>query len=207
VPGAGFPQLGRPEGLGYTATVNPKTAETIVINGREVRIRPLHTEEEIGRRVGELAAEVSSTYDGGDLVVVGILKGAFVFLADLLRRLEMPCRCDFMALGSYGSGTVSSGKVDTLLDLRLPVAGRDVLVVEDIVDTGRCLRFALDRIQREDPRSLRVCTLLDKPSRRVIDVPLDWVGFTVPDRFIVGYGIDLDERFRDLPYLACLEGM
>ncbi|MEE9277359.1 MAG: hypoxanthine phosphoribosyltransferase, partial [Dehalococcoidia bacterium] len=136
---------------------------------------------------------------------VGLLKGAFVFMADLVRRLSVSCRCDFLAFQSYGAGTVSSGEARLVHDLTLPLAGADVLIVEDIVDTGITLRAAIERVRREHPRSLRTCTLLNKPSRREGEVPLDYVAFTVPDRFIVGYGIDWKERFRALPYIAYVE--
>jgi hypoxanthine phosphoribosyltransferase len=179
----------------------------VVVEGREVTILPLHTEEEIARCVSGLAEQVSRDYEGKDLVTVGVLKGAFVFTADLVRRLTVPCRSDFLALGSYGSRSVSSGEVELLLDLRIPLRGRDVLVVEDIVDTGLSLQYALERVRREEPGSLKVCALLDKPSRRKVEVPVDYVGFTVPDRFLVGYGLDWNERFRHLPYVGYVEGL
>jgi hypoxanthine phosphoribosyltransferase len=185
--------------------VDPKAETRVVVDGREVTIVPLLTEEEIAKCVSELAERVSRDYEGKELVTIGVLKGAFVFTADLVRRLTIPCRSDFMALASYGSGSVSSGRVELLLDLRIPLGGRDVLVVEDIVDTGLSLQCALERVRREEPRSLKVCALLDKPSRRRVEVPVDYVGFTVPDRFLVGYGLDWNERFRDLPYVGCLE--
>ena len=193
----------RPDRCGGTGG----TGDTEQSRGSDgVRVIELYAEEQVRSRVAELAAQISGDATG-ELVVVGILKGAFVFMADLIRQLSVPCRCDFLALQSYGARSTSSGAPRLTHDLLLPLAGRDVLVVEDIVDSGISLRASLDRIQRERPRSVRTCVLLDKPSRRTIDVPLDYVGFTVPDRFVVGYGIDWDERFRNLPFIGYVEGV
>jgi len=187
--------------------MSPEAKAKAVVGGRQVRVVPLKSEQELRQRVSELAAQISRDHAGGEIVAVGVLKGAYVFMADLVRQLTVPCRADFMALGSYGSGTETSGEVKVLLDVRIPLRGQDVLLVEDIVDTGLSLQHAIARIRRDGPRSLKVCALLDKPSRRRVEVPIDYLGFTVPDCFIVGYGIDWDERFRDLPYLGCVEGV
>lgn len=157
---------------------------------------------ELDRRVGELAARVSADYAGKQLLVVGVLKGAWVFMADLVRRLTVPVRCDFLKASSYGMGTETSGEVRLLLDLSLPAEGQDVLVVEDVIDTGTCSAWLLEHLRRKGPASLRLCTLLDKPSRRVVPVAIDYLGFTVADHFIVGYGIDCGERYRELPYVG-----
>ena len=190
----------------------PVTAAETPDERDSVRVVSLYAGDEIDGRVAELAGRISrdctaGELAGGELTVVGVLKGAFVFTADLVRKITLPCRCDFLALRSYGAGTVSSGEARITRDLSLPLADRDVLVVEDIVDTGRSLQAAVERVERERPRSVRTCALLDKPSRREVDVTLDYVGFTVADRFVVGYSIDWDERFRDLPYIGYVEGV
>ena len=170
-----------------------------------VQLVPLIAEHEIVYRLKELGHEISDDYRGLSLLAVGVLKGAFVFLADLVRQVTVPVGIDFISLSSYGSGTMSSGTIT----VRTPLAGtaqeRDVLIVEDIVDTGLSIDFLRHEFARQHARSVRVCTLLDKPSRRVVPVELDYVGFTVPDRFVVGYGIDYNEQFRDLPYIAFVE--
>ena len=167
--------------------------------------RTLISAKRLQRRVRELAKEIEAESKEADLVLVGVLRGAFVFLADLLRALELPASVDFIAVSSYGAAMASRGEVRIVHDLRAPVAGRDVVVVEDIVDTGHTLQALYRHLSAHRPRSLRSCALLDKPSRRLIDVRADWVGFTIPDAFIVGYGLDYDERFRGLPYLATLK--
>jgi hypoxanthine phosphoribosyltransferase len=160
----------------------------------------------VADRVGALAAQLSRDYAGREPILVGVLKGAWVFLADLVRHLTLPVLCDFVKLSSYGADGVSSGVVRLDLDMTLPAEGRELLIVEDIVDTGISLRWLLDRLQARRPAGLRVCTLLDKPSRRRVEVPLDYVGFTIPDRFVVGYGIDYGEWYRELPYVGYLPG-
>jgi len=162
-------------------------------------------EATILRRVGELAACISEDYRGKNLLIVGLLRGAFVFLADLVRRLTIPVEVDFLQAVSYGSGTVSSGQVRLLKDLETSVQGRDVLVVEDIVDTGLTLRYTLDTLGARNPASLRACALLDKPERRQVAVPIDYVGFTIPDRFVVGYGLDFAQKYRNLPFVGILK--
>ena len=161
--------------------------------------------DELQRRVAQLGAEISRDYEGRDLFVMGVLKGAVFFLADLMRQIDVPCEMDFMAVSSYGSLTDSSGVVRILKDLDAPIEDRDVLIVEDVVDSGLTLAYLLRSLRSRRPRSLEVCALLVKPHRRKIDLPIRYVGFEIPDRFVVGYGLDLDQRFRNLPYVAALE--
>jgi hypoxanthine phosphoribosyltransferase len=169
--------------------------------------RVLICEEQLQRRVVELAAEVSRDYDGKDVLLLGILKGAVFFLSDLMRQLEIPAEVDFMAIASYGSSTKSSGVVRILKDLDRPIDGRHVLIVEDIVDSGLTLRYLLGNLRRRNPLSLEVCALLSKRDARVVDVPVRYVGFEIPNEFVIGYGLDFDERYRSLPYVAVLTGV
>ncbi len=164
----------------------------------------LVSEEDLQRRVTELAAEVSSDYEGRDLLLVAILKGAVPFLADLMRQITVPCELDFMAVSSYGSSTDSSGVVRILKDLDVSIAGRDVLIVEDIIDSGLTLHYLLKNLNAREPESLEVCALLTKPERRRVEIPIRYVGFEIPNRFAIGYGLDLDERYRNLSYVAAL---
>ena len=161
--------------------------------------------EDLKRRVGELAAEVSRDYAGKSLVLVGVLKGAVFFVSDLMRSLEIPVEVDFMAVASYGSATRSSGVVRILKDLDAVIEGRDVLIVEDIVDSGLTLQYLLRNLAARNPSSLEVCALLVKPERRQVDLPIRYVGFEIPNRFAIGYGLDYDERYRNLPYVAALK--
>jgi hypoxanthine phosphoribosyltransferase len=156
-------------------------------------------------RVGELGRQIGDDYAGRTPMLVGVLKGAVVFLADLMRAIDAPCECDFIAVSSYGASTRSSGIVELTKDLSVPIEGRDVLIVEDIVDTGRTLAYLLRNLETRQPRTLRVCTLLDKVSRREVPVPLDYVGFAIPDEFVVGYGLDFAGLYRNLPYLGVLD--
>lgn len=160
--------------------------------------------EQIEERVGELAADISAVYAGQEVLVVGILKGAFVFCADLLRKMTVPTQVDFMAVSSYGQSTESSGVIKILKDLDTSVAGRHVLLVEDIVDSGLTLRYLRGYLEHQGPASLKVCVLLDKPSRRKTEVAVDFKGFEIPDQFIVGYGIDYAENYRHLPYIGLI---
>jgi hypoxanthine phosphoribosyltransferase len=160
--------------------------------------------DELAHRVRELAAEVSRDYEGRDLFLVGVLKGAVFFLSDLMRHLEVPCEVDFMAVSSYGSSTDSSGIVRILKDLDAPIEGREVLIVEDIVDSGLTLSYLLRTLRARNPASLEVCALLTKPERRKVELPIKYVGFEIPNRFAIGYGLDHAERFRNLPYVAVL---
>lgn len=162
----------------------------------------LLTEEQIAAKVADLAGQINRDYAGKDLLVIGILKGAFVFTADLVRALQMPCGIDFMAVSSYGSATESSGVIRILKDLDASVEGRHVLLVEDIVDSGLTLRYLREYLQHQHPASLAVCVLLDKPSRRKTQVPIEYRGFEIPDEFIVGYGIDYAEQYRYLRHIA-----
>jgi hypoxanthine phosphoribosyltransferase len=161
--------------------------------------------DDLQHRVRELAAEVSRDYAGRSLLLVGVLKGAVFFLSDFMRHLEVPCEVDFMAVSSYGSQTDSSGVVRILKDLDAPIAGRDVLIVEDIVDSGLTLSYLLRTLNARDPATLEVCALLTKPERRKVELPIRYVGFEIPNRFAIGYGLDHAERFRNLPYVAVLE--
>jgi hypoxanthine phosphoribosyltransferase len=160
--------------------------------------------DDLARRVRELAEQVSRDYADKDLVLIGVLKGAVFFLSDLMRQLSVPAEVDFMAIASYGSATKSSGVVRTLKDLDRPIEGRDVLIVEDIVDSGLTLRYLLGNLGGRNPRSLEVCTLLAKPEARVVDVPVKYVGFEIPNEFVIGYGLDYQQRYRNLPYVATL---
>jgi hypoxanthine phosphoribosyltransferase len=161
--------------------------------------------DDLARRVGELAQEVSRDYEDGDLVLIGVLKGAVFFVADLMRALTVPCEVDFMAVASYGSATKSSGVVRILKDLDAVIEGRDVLIVEDIVDSGLTLQYLLRSLAGRNPRSLEVCALLMKPVSPNVDLRLRYVGFEIPDEFVVGYGLDHDERYRNLPFVATLK--
>jgi hypoxanthine phosphoribosyltransferase len=169
------------------------------------RLHVLFSKEAIDSAVDRLAAAISRDYRGKDLLCIGILKGSFIFMADLVRRLDLPLKLDFMRLSSYGSGTQTSGTVRVVQALRSAVRGRHVLVVEDIIDTGITVAFLLDYLKKKRPASVRLCTLLDKPSRRRIPVTIDYTGLTVPDKFLVGYGLDCAEKFRNLPEIYYLE--
>jgi hypoxanthine phosphoribosyltransferase len=161
-------------------------------------------EETLAARVAELGAEVSSDYQGRDLLLIGVLKGAVFFMADLMRHLTVPCEVDFMAISSYGDATDSSGIVRILKDLDINIEGRDVLVVEDIIDSGLTLSYLIRNLESREPATLEVCALLTKPTRREIDVPVRYVGFEIPNKFVVGYGLDFAERYRNLPYVGVL---
>jgi hypoxanthine phosphoribosyltransferase len=155
-------------------------------------------------RIVDLGEEISNDYAGKDLLLVGVLKGAVFFMADLMRSLTVPCEVDFMAISSYGAETDSSGVVRILKDLDIPLQGRDVLVVEDIIDSGLTLSYLMRNLRARDPASLEVCALLTKPGRREIEVPVKYVGFEIPNRFVIGYGLDYAERYRNLRYVGVL---
>mgnify|MGYP001031848234 CR=1 FL=1 len=161
--------------------------------------------EEIAGAVARLASEISRDYQGKQPLLIGVLKGSFVFMADLMRHLDLPLEIEFIRLSSYGSGKESSGEIKVVQGLKTPVKGRDVLVVEDIVDTGGTICFLLDYLKKKKPASLRLCALTDKSSRRRVPVNIDYLGFAVPDKFIVGYGLDFNEKFRYLPDICYLE--
>jgi len=162
--------------------------------------------ETLQRRVAELGRQISADYAGKDLVLICVLKGGVAFLTDLMRQITIPHEIDFMAISSYGVGRrESSGAVRLIMDLKIDIAGRDVLIVEDIVDSGQTMNYLLRLFRARQPASLRVCTLLSKPSRRTVDVPLDYIGFDIPNEFVLGYGLDFDEKYRNLPYVAVLK--
>ena len=165
----------------------------------------LFSEEQLKARVRELAKEIERDYAGKEIMLISVLRGAFVFMADLCRCIDLPCTLDFMAVSSYGKGTSSSGQVQITKDLSEDISGRHIIVVEDILDSGNTLSYLLKILQARHVASIKLCTLLDKPSRRVKDVHADYVGFTVPDLFVVGYGLDYAEYYRNLPYIGVLK--
>src|ERR671932_349068 len=162
-------------------------------------------EERLRSRVAELGEEISADYAGREPLLVGVLKGAVFFMADLMRHLTVPCEVDFMAITSYGDAVDSSGVVRILKDLEMNIAGRDVLVVEDIIDSGLTLSYLMRNLESREPASLEICALMTKPDRREIDVPVRYVGFEIPNRFVIGYGLDFAERYRNLPYVGVLQ--
>jgi hypoxanthine phosphoribosyltransferase len=166
----------------------------------EILVQP----DDLKRKVREIGQQISADYAERDLLLVCVLKGAVFFLADLMRHIDIPCEVDFMAVSSYGSETDSSGVVRILKDLDRPIAGRDVLIIEDIVDSGLTLQYLLRNLGAREPNSLEVCALLTKPERRKVELPTRYVGFEIPDKFAIGYGLDVAERYRNLPYVAAL---
>lgn len=179
--------------------------EVVTVVHPEEKIGTLISEDELQKRIKEIATEINKDYQGRDLLLIGVLKGCFVFLADLIRNLDCKFAVDFMGTSSYGASTKSSGEVRITKDLEQSVAGRHVLLVEDIVDTGLTLRYLIDTLKARQPASLKVCALLDKPARRRVRVSLDYYGFIIPNAFVVGYGLDYQERFRGLPFVGVLE--
>jgi hypoxanthine phosphoribosyltransferase len=167
----------------------------------EILVQP----DQLKRRVRELGEQISTDYEDRNPLLIGVLKGAIFFLSDLMREISCPCELDFMAISSYGSSTASSGVVRILKDLDAPIEGRHVLIVEDIVDSGLTLHYLMRNLTARKPASLEVCALLTKPERRKIDLPTRYLGFEIPDRFVIGYGLDHAERYRNLPYVAALE--
>ena len=167
--------------------------------------RVLFSEEELDKRVSEIAAEINRDYAGKEPMLISVLRGSFVFMADLIRKIEVPCTVDFMAVSSYGRGTTSSGQVQITKDLSDDIEGKDIIVVEDILDSGNTLSYLLQLLQARKPASMKLCTLLDKPDRRVKEVHVDYTGFTIPDEFVVGYGLDYAEKYRNLPYIGILK--
>jgi hypoxanthine phosphoribosyltransferase len=169
------------------------------------RLHLLLDEDVIRQKVRELARKISRDYAGRTPLLVGVLKGAWVFMADLVRQISIPVTCDFLGVSSYGVSTETSGVVKIVADLKKPVEGKEILLIEDIVDTGLTLNFLVESMQLRRAKDVKVCALLDKPTRHRVDVKIDYLGFTVPDRFLVGYGIDYAERYRNLPYVGYLE--
>ncbi len=166
------------------------------------RINVLLPEEEVDARIQAMGEQISRDYEGKQVHLICVLKGGSFFLCELAKRITVPVSLDFMSVSSYGGGTESKGVVKIVKDLDEPIRDKDVLVVEDIVDSGRTLSYLLEMLRNRGPKSLRLCTLLDKPERRVVDVDVDYTGFQIPDRFVVGYGLDYDQRYRNLPYIG-----
>ena len=187
------------------ATTLPRVAITVPEQARSEVGEVLVSAKDLQRRVAELGAQISRDYAGKPLLLIGVLKGAVFFLSDLMRHVDIPVEIDFMAVASYGSATDSSGVVRILKDLDAAIEGRDVLIVEDIVDSGLTLQYLMRNLGSRNPRTLEVCALLVKPERRKVELPTKYVGFEIEDRFVVGYGLDYAERYRNLPYVAALE--
>ena len=165
----------------------------------------LYTEEELSRRVKELGAQIAADYAGRQPMLISVLRGSYIFMADLTRAIGLDVTVDFMAVSSYGAGTVSSGQVEIKKDLSDTIEGRDLIIVEDILDSGNTLYYLMDVLRARRPASIRICALMDKPERRTKPISADYVGFTIPDAFIVGYGLDYAERYRNLPYVGVLK--
>ena len=165
----------------------------------------LFSQEQLQARVRELGAQITRDYAGKEVAVAAILRGSYIFMADLTRAIELPITVDFMSVSSYGSGTSSSGQVEIKKDLSDPIEGKELLIVEDILDSGNTLYYLSDVLRARKPASIRICTLLDKPDRRAKPIRADYVGFTIPDAFVVGYGLDYDEKYRNLPYIGILK--
>lgn len=168
-------------------------------------IRVMLSEEKVNERIKELGEQISKDYEGKEVHMICVLKGSTFFTCELAKRITVPVSLDFMSVSSYGSGTESSGVIKIKKDLDEPLMGKDVLVIEDIIDSGRTLSYLLDLLNERQPASLKLCTLLDKPDRRVIDVNVDYTGFQIPDEFVVGYGLDYAQKYRNLPYIGVVE--
>ena len=173
----------------------------------QYKLQVLFSRAEIEKTVCRLASEIARDYRDKNPLLIGILKGSFIFMADLVRLLDFPLGMEFIRLSSYGSGKRTSGKVKVAQGLRSPIEGREVLIIEDIVDTGLTTTFLLDYLRKKNPTSLKLCTLTDKPSRRQVPVNIDYLGFTVPNKFLAGYGLDYNEEFRNLPDICFVEGL
>ena len=169
------------------------------------KIKVLISEEEVDARIRELGEKISKEYEGKQIHLICVLKGGVFFMCELAKRITVPVSMDFMCVGSYGDGTKSSGVVRLAKDLDESIENKEVLIVEDIIDSGRTLSYLLQNLKTRNPKSLKLCTLLDKPDRRVCDVKVDYVGFEIPDEFVVGFGLDLDQQYRNLPYIGCVE--
>lgn len=170
-------------------------------------IKVMVSEEDVEKRIAELGRQISEDYEGKSVHLICILKGSVFFMCELAKRITVPVTMDFMSVGSYGDGTTSSGIVRIGKDLDEALEGKDVIIVEDIIDSGRTLYYLMDVLQQRKPNSMRLCTLLDKPDRRVRDVEVDYVGFCIPDEFVVGYGLDYAQKYRNLPYIGVVEGV
>lgn len=168
-------------------------------------LKVLFTREQLDRRVSEIAEQINRDYADKEILLVSVLRGSFIFMADLARKITRPCRVDFMSVSSYGSGTTSSGQVQITKDLSEDISGMHVLVIEDILDSGNTLSYLLRLLEQRHPASIRLCTLLDKPERRVKPVAVHYSGFSIPDAFVVGYGLDYDQKYRNLPYIGILK--
>ncbi len=171
----------------------------------EDKIRVLLSEEEVDKKIEEIGARISKDYQGKAVHMICILKGGIFFTCELAKRISVPVSMDFMSVSSYGADTKSSGVVKIIKDLDEPLDGKDVLIVEDIIDSGRTLSYLIEIFKKRNPKSVRLCTLLDKPERRVTDVKVDYVGFNIPDKFVVGYGLDYNQKYRNLPYIGVVE--
>lgn len=169
------------------------------------KIRVLLGEEEVNKRINEVAEQINKDYAGKDIHLICILKGGVFFTCELAKRLTVPVSMDFMSVSSYGAGTVSSGVVKIIKDLDEPLEGKDVLIVEDIIDSGRTLSYLVENLKSRGAKSVRLCTLMSKPSRRVVEVPVDYIGYEIPDEFVVGYGLDYAQKYRNLPYVGVVE--
>lgn len=167
--------------------------------------RPIVTQEQMRSRIRELGKQISADYAGKDLVLVGVLKGAYAFFADLARAIRIPVRVDFIIVTSYGLHAKTSGKVKLITELTEKIRDKDVLLVEDIVDSGLTVQYLMKKLAKQKPRSINVCTLLSKPERRVVNVQLQYIGFRIPNQYVVGYGLDYQQKYRNLPYLAVLD--
>ncbi len=165
----------------------------------------LFSEEQLDKRVREIAAEIEKDYEGKEIMLISVLRGSFVFMADLCRRIDLPCTLDFMSVSSYGNSTTSSGQVQITRDLSSDITGKHIIVVEDILDSGNTLSYLLKLLEQRNPASIRLCTLLNKPERRVKHVDVHYSGFDIPDAFVVGYGLDYAEQYRNLPYIGILK--
>ena len=169
------------------------------------KIRELISEEDVAKKIAEMGAQISKDYEGESVYLLCILKGGVFFTTELAKHITVPVNIDFMSVSSYGGETTSSGIVRIVKDLDTPIEGKNVLIAEDIIDTGRTLAYLMAHLKQRKPKSLKLCTLLDKPDRRVSDVTVDYTGFEIPDEFVVGYGLDYDQRYRNLPYVGVVE--
>lgn len=169
------------------------------------KIKVMYSEEEVSARIGEMAEQINRDYEGKEVHLIGILRGGSFFMCELAKKITVPVTIDFMSASSYGMSTTSSGVVKIVKDLEEPIVGRNVIVVEDIIDTGRTLSYLMEMLRERGPQSLKLCTLLNKPDRRIVEVEIDYNGYTIPDEFVVGYGLDYAQKYRNLPYIGIVE--